>query len=214
MCFSEQASFTTATALAAMSIVCFRTVKDHMRLYALAAIPLFFALQQIAEGVQWLHFKEIWGTSQLATHAKNIYLFFAFAFWPTWVPFAFYLAEQARKRKNLLLALFVGGVILSSYNLWHLYTNPSSGVPLGHSIYYQTSIPLTELWYYALFVISPWFLSTLPHMALAGILYGLSLLVAGYVFETYFISVWCFFAAAITPFLFFALKAARLSSIT
>lgn len=206
MCFSEQASFTTAAALSAMSIGCFRITKNH-KLYALAAIPLVFAIQQIAEGVQWLHFKEIWGTSQQAWLAKNIYLFIAYCFWPSWLSFSLYLPENDTKRRQFLKALLIFGLLFSSYNLWKLYYLPTYSYPMGSSIYYDAPMALIDLCPYICLVILPWLISSLPHMVPVGIIYGSSCLIAAYISENHFTSIWCYFAALISLFIFFAIKA-------
>lgn len=207
MCFSEQASFTTAAALSVMSIGCFRIAKNNTKLYALAAIPLIFAIQQIAEGVQWLYFKEIWGTSQQTAIAKNIYLFIAYCIWPSWLIFSLYLPENDPKRKALLKLLLIFGILFSSYNFWKLYSYSTVSKALGNSIFYHTSMELNDLWPYIFLVISPWLISSLPRMAYVGIAYAVSCLLAAYMYEVHFTSVWCFFAAMISIFLFFAIKA-------
>lgn len=208
MCFSEQASFTSAAVLGLMSIGCFKLVKHDPKLYALAAIPLFFGIQQGAEGIQWLYFKGIWGNAHLAEMARNIFAFFAFCFWPVWLPLSLYLAEKENQRKFLLLFFTLAGAIYSLFSGWNVFFGHLDSSPVGHSVQYDTPLSINELWPYMALVFTPWFISSLPRMAYVGMAYVSAALVAGYVYQESFTSVWCFFAAIVSIFLIVALKSA------
>ncbi len=206
MCFSEQASFTAAAILGLMSMGCFKLAKHDPKLYALAAIPLFFGIQQAAEGVEWLYFKGIWGNAHIAEIARNTFAFFAFCFWPVWLSFSLYLPEKDDQRKFLLLLFTLAGIAYSLFSGWHVFFGHLEASPVGHSVQYVTPLSLNELWPYMALVFTPWFISSLPRMAYVGLAYITSALVAGYIYQESFTSVWCFFAAIVSIFLILALK--------
>ena len=53
MCFSASASFIAGTSLSAVGVAALRNTKARSE-QPLAAIPLLFGIQQLAEGVIWL----------------------------------------------------------------------------------------------------------------------------------------------------------------
>lgn len=206
MCFSEQASFTSAAVLGLMSIGCFRIAKHDPKLYALAAIPLFFGIQQAAEGVEWLYFKGIWGNAGLSEIARNTFAFFAFCFWPVWLAFSLYLPEKDDQRKFLLLLFTLAGVTYSLFSGWNVFFGHLTAAPVDYSVQYDTPLSLNELWPYMALVFIPWFISSLPKMAYVGVAFVIAALVAGYFYTESFTSVWCFFSAIVSIFLIVALK--------
>lgn len=206
MCFSEQASFTAAAVLTLISVFSFKAVRNNPKYYALASIPLFFGLQQAAEGVQWLQFKGHWGTLEEASLARNIYVFFAFCFWPAWIPISFYSAESETKSKKWLLLLSLAGSAFALYMAAHAF--PSISVPHERSIYYETAIVYNALYPYIILVTLPWFFSTLPKMTIIGILFTFALFLAAYIYQATFLSVWCFFAALVSLLIYSSLKTA------
>lgn len=206
MCFSEQASFTAAAVLSLMSMGCFKIVKHDPKLYALAAIPLFFGIQQGAEGIEWLYFKGIWGNPHTAELGKNIFAFFAFCFWPLWIPFSLYLAENEQPRKFLLLLFTCAGFAYSLFSGWHVFFGQLDASVVGHSVQYTTPLTINELWPYMAIVFMPWFISSLPKMAYLGAALVTAALIAGYIYVETFTSVWCFFSAIVSVMMILALR--------
>jgi hypothetical protein len=110
VCFSTTASFVASGVLAIAGVASVRSVKEK-RLIPLALIPFFFAVQQFAEGVVWLDIES-------ALISKNIFLFFAYIFWPLWIPFSLFYAEPVALRRQLIaISLGVGLVVASSLSL-------------------------------------------------------------------------------------------------
>lgn len=209
MCFSEHASFGASAVLVLIGVGCLRLVKNKPPFYALAAIPLFFALQQASEGVQWLHFKNIWGSIEVAAFAKYTFLFFAFSFWPAWIPLSLTLAEKDPGKKRSLWILSLAGILFAIYNGWQIFAKGATASPGSNSILYDTPITIQNLWPYMILVYLPWFLSSLPRMRLVGAAFIATSLIAGYFYEVQFISVWCFFAAIISSLLLYALNSLK-----
>ena len=87
MCFSAEVSFMAAAALLPAGGLALRRALRTRRSYApLAALPLLFGLQQLAEGLVWVS-----GESDDRRWVEIFsigYMFFSWLAWPVWVPFA------------------------------------------------------------------------------------------------------------------------------
>src|SRR5262249_42575055 len=113
MCFSAQASFTTGAALVPAGIYCVQTAcRKDRRFVLLALVPLGFAIQQCSEGFVWLglDYKDL----TLVRQWSVVYLFFALAFWPFWIPFSLLMPETRPKVR----ATFAFLVALSLVWFW------------------------------------------------------------------------------------------------
>jgi hypothetical protein len=206
MCFSASASFTASAALALIGASFVMRVRPPLR--ALAMLPLFFALQQFSEGFVWLSLPEV-------SFFKNIFLFFAYFFWPVWVPFSFWIAERDAKNKQLLfLCLILGIVVGTAYGLVIPETTP---VMYRHSIHYASSHQYSnEAIYigtalYGIATIAPFFISTLRNAWTVGSLILLSGIIVYWIDHFYFVSMWCFVSAIISLTLLFILKSPKTS---
>jgi hypothetical protein len=216
MCFSAEASFSMAALLGAIGGFTLKKGMIKPSLKALACIPLFFALQQLMEGLLWLDIKGvITSIPYLPKFALFIYLFFGFIFWPVWIPYSLWQAEEQDTRKKWLLGLFFLGLIVGAFGL---STVPGSSISLevvDEHIQYKTSVPLALpltffILLYSLCVIVPSFISSIPSIKLFGILSFASLIVAYVIYYMTFTSVWCFFSALISLSLYYVVnKAAK-----
>lgn len=207
MCFSEKVSFATSAALTVVTFGCIWSVRGRKELYALAAIPLFFALQQAAEGVQWLVFKELWGSAKEAKSAKDLYIFIAFVVWPFWIPFSVWVAEKEGQRKRYLEILLMIGFFVAIFDAWKILFFPVAASAAQSSIQYEVEIPRIMFWPYVIAVTLPWFVSSLPRTTILGIVFTIGVALAGYFYYDQFISVWCFFAGLVSLLLLWALNA-------
>lgn len=95
MCFSAEASFLASAFLlpAGTTALGLAWASERRQLVPLAAAPLLFGLQQLCEGILWLAVAappSLPPPSQtlLPQGAALAYLFFAYAFWPIWMPLA------------------------------------------------------------------------------------------------------------------------------
>ncbi len=138
-----------------------------------------------------------------------VYLFFALSFWPMWFPIAALIIETSARRR-ILLALCV---FLSTGRFWVIYL-PAVMAPtqeaahvFRHSIRYalptlQRLDPAVQ-WFLRILYLTT---STVPllttHarrvMLIPVVLGGASSTFTVYLFDYAFISVWCFFAAAVS----------------
>jgi len=203
MCFSAAGSFAASGVLTTMGAVSLarNSSKPHGRL---AAIPLLFGLQQMAEGAVWL---TIGTTAHRLLHhvAVNAFLTFALIVWPTWMPWALKGIEQDAARRRLLSALAWAGRLVSLYAVVLLVRWSPSAHVAGHSITYDYlpagQVHITHFAYplaYGLTAIAPFFVSTARLARWGGLALVGSLTAAATVELAALTSVWCFFAALLS----------------
>ena len=168
-----------------------------------AAIPLLFAVQQLTEGVIWLTFR--YDAPQINRVMTQVYAFFSHVLWPAWIPLAVLLMEAPGKRHRVLLTFVAAGAAVSAYLLYVLVTFPAVSRPTGQHIEYLSphffAAEVMTLYLLAT-TVSP-LLSTHAAVKLFGALALLSFGAAYYFYATWFISVWCFFAAVLSSIILF-----------
>lgn len=133
-----------------------------------------------------------------AITAKNIFLFFAYVFWPVWVPFSFYYSEAKKNKKNILAIISFIGVFVSINALFYVFNS----YPTFHlfSIDYNVNILVlgSLLFYILLYIIVcvlPMFISSIRYTSSFGFLIFI-LAIVTYVYDKNIgASLWCFFSA-------------------
>lgn len=200
MCFSAGASFAGGVIISAIGVVTVRNVHKPSQIL-FASIPLFFGLQQIAEGVLWLSIP-LSGYEGIRNFSAYFFMVMAQVIWPSLIPLSILFMEESEKRKKALKALLVIGVILSAYYGYCLINYNVTPQIQGYHIQYNNDFPeplaLISFIFYLAATITPLFVSGVKKMYLLGILMTLSCLITGLFFTQYLISVWCFFAALIS----------------
>jgi hypothetical protein len=200
MCFSAQASFGAAGVLAIIGLLSLRKVRKA-KIYPFALIPFFFAIQQAFEGIVWITFDQ---PINAYVHKFSMYafLFFAFFFWPVWIPFAFSMIEPKKTRRNILYGLIGIGFTASSGLIWAVIQSGVSAQITCNHIKYIVDVPGAlapwGAWIYCLATILPFFISSKKSAWAFGIALCASVAVSLYFFTAFFTSVWCFFAAALS----------------
>ncbi|HYG15188.1 MAG TPA: DUF6629 family protein, partial [Bacteroidia bacterium] len=157
--------------------------------------------QQISEGFLWLSIGDA-TCRTMYTIAMCAFLLFAQVVWPIWVPFSIRLLERNEKRKKILTALLVMGIMAGGYLGVCLLLFNSTANTAGNHIEYALDFPKTleipaAILYFAPIVIAP-FVSTVKRMQFLAIVAFLAYAVSQLFFTQYLISVWCFFAAIIS----------------
>lgn len=205
MCFSPEASFTVSAALAIVGVILIKRFPAERRTL-LAFIPLFFAMQQFSEGMLWLAFNDHTFAKQWMHASHYSYVFFAYLFWPIWIPLSFLVAETIRWRRILMIVTLIGGFLHLFYSLNYFFT---SGIQEPHivnrSIQYGES-SFAEQLIYGVITMLPFFISSIPGMKILGVLFATSFIVANSLYYYAFASVWCFFASIVSIGLLFTLK--------
>jgi len=208
MCFSATGSFAVSgilTAVGAASLA--RNSSPPHRMFA--AIPLIFAVQQLAEGTVWVTMD---GTHPLLNRmAVSLFVGIALLVWPTWMPLALWRAEREPTRRRALGALVGAGAVVAAYASVFLARFPPVADIVGHSIRYRytTTGDRTLLFYlvaYALPSVVPFFVSTTRLARTIGVMLVVSLVTSVVVQRDALTSVWCFFAAMLSAVILLAVE--------
>jgi hypothetical protein len=211
MCFSAEASFAGGIIISAIGVITVRKVHKPSQIL-FASIPLFFGLQQIAEGLLWITLpsSEYIGLRHVSTY---IFLAMAQVVWPMLIPLSVLLMEKSQARKKYLLGLFFTGVLLSLYYTVCLILFDVRPQIQGFHVYYENDFPgslrMVAFGIYLIATITPLFVSSIKRTHMLGILMTLSCLITGIFFTQYLLSVWCFFAALISAVIYWILSDSR-----
>jgi hypothetical protein len=197
MCFSASVSFLAGTSLLAVGAVAVRKVRRNAEL-PFAAIPLLFGVQQLIEGVIWLTFR--FDSPLLNPAMTFVYSLFSHVLWPLYVPFCALLLEPVRWRRKALVAFLAAGAAVGLYLLVNMFRFPIVSRVVGSHIEYVSPH------FYAAPVMAGYLAGTCVSMLfsshsivrLFGIATFLAFFAAYAVYAKWFISVWCFFAAALS----------------
>ncbi len=204
MCFSATASFSAGALLLGLGALTMRAaLATHQRReLPFAAIPLLFAIQQLIEGVIWLTFRV--DAPLLNSVMTHVYSFFSHVLWPVYVPVAVLLLEPTGWRRRALFAFVAAGVAVGAYLLYILLAFPVVSRPTGQHVEYVSPhffAAATMTLYLMSTALSP-VLSTHPMVRVFGVLALLSFGAAYTFYATWFISVWCFFAALLSAVIY------------
>jgi hypothetical protein len=207
VCFSAEASFAVAGALIPAGIYCMRSALIKKPSYlGLAAVPLFFGMQQISEGFVWHAIHE--GDAELTRNASLFFLFFALALWPFWFCFLAAVMEPQPVRRWIFIVLS----LLTTGWFWVLFypllVGPASlltTVEMHHSIRYEYDdlaiyTYVDKSWLRVLYFLSvalPPIIGSENWGRIPGLVLGGSAVIAVLLFDYAFVSVWCFFAAVL-----------------
>ncbi|MES2680166.1 MAG: DUF6629 family protein [Bacteroidota bacterium] len=200
MCFSAGVSFGAAAVLGGAGVISLKKVSQRGQVM-FASLPLLFGIQQACEGVLWLSLTHSC-LVKMQTPFTFIFLFFAQVLWTTFIPLSFLLMEKNPLRKKLLYASLAAGIcdsLLLGYRL--VFYEVRAEIDCRH-IYYNIGttqfIVVTSSILYVIAIILPPFISSVKETKILGTLLTLSLLASKLIYESYLISVWCFFAAVIS----------------
>ena len=202
MCFSATGSFGVAAVIAGIGAVALTQDKPPSH-KMLAAVPLLFAAQQVAEGVVWMTIDHP-ADARAQGIAVALFLSFALVGWPIWVPISLYAAERNPRRRRVLAVLSWTGVAVGLYATVLLLRGQPTAHVAGHSIAYsykERGPALVLALYlpgYVLPTVVPFFVSTISRAKIMGAVLVLSLLATFVIERQALTSVWCFFAAILS----------------
>ncbi len=212
MCFSAEASFVGGILISCVGIATIRKIHKPSQI-VFASIPLFFGIQQIAEGTLWLSLQnpEYLYLKQYATY---IFLIMADVLWPMMIPFSILFMEENKKKRKILFILLSLGIVLSMYYAFCLVSFNVNPQITNYHIQYNSDFPksvaLVTFFFYLIVTIIPLFVSSIKRIHLMGILMFLSCLVTAIFFTQYLTSVWCFFAAIISGVIYWILRDSKI----
>ncbi|HLB93641.1 MAG TPA: DUF6629 family protein [Candidatus Babeliales bacterium] len=203
MCFSAEASFTASIALVAISWASYQRINKPKQLLLLG-VPLGFALQQFLEGLVWLVFKYNFNPiiSKLAIYG---FLFFAYIFWPVYIPLVLTKLERITKNRKILTGLAVLGSLVSASLVIMLSVGGATAEIANCHIIYQLGVnwldfnlALSAVLLYVLATVGAMLSSSLRGMRILGIATLGAFIAAQYFYYAAAVSVWCFCAAVLS----------------
>jgi hypothetical protein len=213
MCFSAQASFTLSGILIGVGVASMaRSASPAHRM--LAAAPVLFGVQQAAEGVVWLTIGAPARADTLRL-AVDIFLGLALVVWPVWVPLALRQIERHQARRRILTGLCWLSALISVSAAGLLSRWQPFATIVGNSVAYSypgtsnTALHLLLVAAYIVSTIGPFFVSTSKLARTLGITLIVSVVAAAVIRRDSLTSVWCFFAAALSVLIFFAVADAK-----
>jgi hypothetical protein len=214
MCFSAGASFAGAAVISAIGVATVREVhKPSHKLFA--TIPLFFAFQQVAEGVVWLSLKP-GGDHSLQMAGAYIFLLMALVIWPMMIPMAVLRMEENVKKRKVMKWILGAGMILSLYYAVCLVNLDVYPRVNQFHIQYINDFPkmLRHIAFgiYGMVTITPLFISSVRRVFAFGILIIISFVITGILYKEYLTSVWCFFAALISTVVYFIIRESQVET--
>lgn len=196
MCFSASASFVAGGSLTVLGTASWQLARKKERLIAL--VPFIFAAQQVSEGFQWLTIMR-GGPSNLFAY---IYIFFAFLFWPIYVPLTVYNLDK--KSREIQKWFLMGGLLLSWVLLLTLINNPLYVDVVNRCISYdiESVLPLLIAGFYVLVVCGSMIVSKIRAIRFFGVAVLFFALFTAGLYRSNFVSVWCFFAALLSGLIY------------
>ena len=209
MCFSATASFAASLVLIPVGIYCVKHEFDQEKTYrAIALLPLIFGIQQLLEGFVWLDFELEGKDNRLPALG---FMFFSHLFWLVWIPFACYVAESSRVKRNIFIIFSAVGAAHGLIMYLPLLFNPEwlvvelvkQSIDYKATLLYDDYIPrIVVRVIYAIIVLIPLLLVSDRYIRIFGVLVAISVLVSTVVFAYAFISIWCYFAAVLSLYIF------------
>ncbi len=225
MCFSANASFTSAAILIPAGVYCLRVSnRIDKRYWAFAILPLMLGLQQLLEGGVWVALLQ--GEATAAHILALGFLLFSHVFWLGWIAYSSYLTESSERLRRIFLFITLTGVLFGAFMYVPLLFRPEwlSVSIVNHSIDYDP-IFMSDAFLsqhiitavYACVILVPLLLSSDRYHSMLGVLLLLSGMMTWAFFDWAFISVWCYFAAIISLYIFFmiahSVQTARVTSV-
>jgi hypothetical protein len=197
MCFSAQASFVAGVALLAIGAATVTRASRRAEI-PYAMIPVLFGLQQLLEGALWLTFPDRAPT--LNTWLTHAYSLFSHVLWPVYVPLAALALEAVPWRRRVLASIAVAGGLVGLYLLAMLIRLPIVARVTGQHILYDSPhfYVLTTMGLYVIGTCVSLMFSSHRRVMAFGVAAFLSAVAAYAFYATWFISVWCFFAALLS----------------
>lgn len=207
MCFSAIVSFSAAAGLSWLGIATIGQTTSKRELL-LASFPCLFAVQQTCEGLVWIGKNNSYFT-QSGNVATYGFLLFATSIWLVLSPLAIYLLTEDINRKRFLLGLAIGGGGLGIYLFgWILARGVEPQLFSGNLFYDLRFIPFYEVikYVYLAIISVPFLIAESSSLQLFGVSVVVSFICSQLFFQVTLVSVWCFFAAILSGFLYFIIK--------
>lgn len=216
MCFSAEASLTAAAVLMPAGAIAIHRAHCTKRSYmAFAALPMFFGLQQLFEGLVWIAGSH--GSSEWVEEFSLAYMFFSWLAWPVWIPLMTYFMERCRRRYLYLFFAILGGMVgAMQYFPYFAHDGWLVTTFLPNAISYQGTVLFDyimrrELTYaiYLFAIIVPLITSSDRNARVFGLLICAVVVVVFLFFRYAYISVFCFGGALMSAYILYVMFAPK-----
>jgi hypothetical protein len=196
------ANFTLAGILLVIGLLTLRKV-SHPAELVFASLPLLFGLHQFIQGFVWLGLYQMVSPHTLQV-ASTLFVFYAQAILPFWVPLAIWLLEPRGPRRHSLAVLLVVGALLMAYVAWGLLQQPTQVFIQDYSLVYFN--PHTRhLWVALIYILTTCgslIISRSVAIQLFGWLNLFGLLAVYFIAQYSFTALWCLYAALVSVILY------------
>jgi hypothetical protein len=200
--FFVVANFSLAGILLVIGVLTLKKV-SHSEELVFASLPLLFGLHQFSQGFVWLGLYHMVSPRTLHV-ASMLFVFYAQAILPFWVPLAIWLLEPRGPRRQSIAALMVVGGLLMAYVAWGLLRQPTQVFVSHYSLVYFN--PRTQhLWVALIYILTTCgslILSRSVAIQLFGLLNLLGLLLVYLLAQYSFTALWCLYAALVSVILY------------
>jgi hypothetical protein len=196
------ANFTLAGVLLVIGVLTLKKV-SHPAELVFASLPLLFGLHQFIQGFVWLGLYHIVGPRTLHV-ASILFVFYAQAILPFWVPLAIWLLEPRGTRRQWIAALMVVGGLLMAYVTWGLLRQPTLVFVSHYSLVYSNP-HTSHLWVALIYILTTCgslILSRSVAIQLFGVLNLVGLLLVYWIAQYSFTALWCLYAALVSVILY------------
>lgn len=221
MCFSASVSYSAAAVLVTTGVYAFQQARRLPRPYLMwALVPVLFGLQQAFEGGVWQEIDA--GDARAAVPFALGFHFFSHFLWLWWLPLSSYLVEPGqigktgKLRKRIIggcaiFGAFAGTLVYSEmlfHPEWMSVALRENSITYDFSFPYRSPIhiPITPAALYALTILVPLLFSSHKLIRIFGVLAALSMVLASETYSYAYVSVWCFFAAALSLYLVYMIR--------
>ncbi|UQE76788.1 hypothetical protein MYK68_09630 [Gordonia sp. PP30] len=203
MCFSATASFVGAGVIGATGVATLTLVKDKRQL-PFAALPLLFAIHQALEGWTWLELGHD-TDAQLSGWGVHLWVLFAWAILPIFIPWSVWLMEPDRRRRTWLIAPMVVGAITFAYMVY-LSVQPEVSVEvIDSNLDYHLGTPFSAAYMAVPYVFATCFapmMSSFRWVIALGVGNLIGMSVAAALKAADYSSIWCTIAAFLSLIVF------------
>ena len=209
MCFSPTASFTASAVLFITSGYALNKTRQsgEKTFLPIAFTPFLFAIQQFIEGLIWLCLQDQMTIQSGTLEALSlVYLFFAYSFWPLWVPTAIAIFDQRRRILHLCISIIGFFFMVTTIVHFSLHPEHLDTKIMNHSICYLQTCSFKFNWPVLLYIAitcGSMIAASWIHINILGLITLIAAVLTFLIYNHTFASVWCFFSAIISMYIAF-----------
>ncbi|MCR9087621.1 MAG: hypothetical protein NXH97_12855 [Rhodobacteraceae bacterium] len=211
MCLSAEVNFVASAVIGAVGVATLSHTR-HPREVLFAAMPLLFALHQFTEGFVWLGLEGYIGELAFKNSAF-LFILYAQGILPFLMPLAVLLIEEVPWRRRVIGWITGIAAVFCVYMIWGVMAFPTECYAEHRSIVYKNSVT-ENIWTVLLYVFvtcGALILSGHFVVRMFGLLNLVGLTVVMIVKLYAFSSLWCFYAALLSVFLYWQFRQRNIS---